>query len=108
MRSASMGVALFGEGAEEVVDLRGKLAGGGELVREVGEFVVTGKVAEPQQVGSFLEGGLIGELVDIDAAVGQHTGIAVDPANAGVGCHYPFETFGHCRRCHLLPFLRPA
>jgi hypothetical protein len=47
-------------------------------------------VPEPQQEAGFLKVRVVGQFVNIDAAIGQHTGFAVDVADAGVGGNYPF------------------
>ena len=62
----------------------------------------------PQQVGGFLEGGLVRQLVNVDAAIREHAGIAVDPADAGIRCHHTFKSLDHRRRCHVLPSPPPA
>ncbi len=55
-----------------------------ELLGEVLELGGCGQGTEPEQVGGLLKGRLLGQLVDVDAAVGEHTSFAVDPADAGV------------------------
>ena len=42
-----------------------------------------GELAEPEEVGGLFEGGALGELVDVDAAIGEDAGVAVDPADGG-------------------------
>ncbi len=46
------------------------------------ELHLRGQGAEPEEIGGFFKGGFGGELVDIDAAVGEHAGVAVDVADA--------------------------
>ena len=75
-------------------------AGFGELFGKVGEFGLGGEGAEPEQVGGLLKGGVGRELVDVDAAVGEHAGFAVDPADAGVCRDNSFESLDWRRRCH--------
>src|ERR1700761_9093339 len=58
----------------------------------------------PEEVGGFLEVRLLGQLVNIDTAVGQHARIAVDPADAGVCCHNSFESLCCYRSRHTILF----
>ena len=82
-----------GDAAQEVDDLGVELAGGGEMRGELGEFGGVGQLAEPEQVGGLFEGGALGELVDVDAAVGEDAGVSVDPADGGVGGDDAFQAF---------------
>ena len=84
---------VFGDAAEEVDDLGVELACCGEFCGEVGEFGGVGELAEPEEVGGLLEGGALGELVDVDAAVGEDAGVAVDPADGGAGGDDAFQAF---------------
>ena len=79
-----MGEAVLGRRREEVDDVVGELAGGGELVREVVELGGGGQAAVPEQVSGFFEGGLLRELVDVDAAVGEDAFGAVDETDGGL------------------------
>ena len=84
---------VFGDAAEEVDDLGVELAGGGEVCGELGEFGGVGEFAEPEEIGGLLEGGALGEFVDVDAAVGEDAGVAVDPADRGAGGDDAFQAF---------------
>ncbi len=75
------GRGVGGDAAEEVDDLWVELARGGEVPVEVGQFRGVGQFAEPEEVGALFEGGALGELVDVDAAIGEDAGVAVDPAD---------------------------
>ncbi len=81
------------DAAEEVDDLWIELAGCGEMGGEVGEFGGVGELAEPEEVGGLLEGGALGEFVDVDAAIGENAGVAVDPADGGAGGDDAFQAF---------------
>ena len=52
-----------------------------------------GQDAVPEQVGGFLKGGVLGQLVDIDSAVGKHPAFSIDPADSGVGGDNTFQPF---------------
>jgi hypothetical protein len=43
-------------------------------------------------VGGLLEVGAGGELMDVDAALGQHAGVSVDPADRRFCCDDAFQT----------------
>ncbi len=64
-----------------VDDARVELAGGGEFGGEGGQLGRVGQLAEPEQIGGLFEGGLAGELVDVDATIGKDAGLSVDEAN---------------------------
>jgi len=63
---------------------------------------LVGKNAVPEQVGAFLEGRLLGQFVDVDAAIREHTGISIDPADGGVGSDDSFQTFSRNSSRHRL------
>jgi hypothetical protein len=53
-----------------------------------------GELAEPEEVGGLLEGGALGEFVDVDSAIGEDAGVAIDPADRGAGGDDAFQAFG--------------
>ena len=71
VRRTSMGEASSGALRRRSMILAVERAGGGELLAELGEFGGGGQLAEPEQVGGLFEGGALGELVDVDAAIGE-------------------------------------
>ena len=66
----------------------------GELLREGFELARGGELAIPEQVRGFLERGMPGELVDVDATVGEHAGVAVDEADGRRRGDDAFESLG--------------
>src|SRR5271168_1895396 len=50
-----------------------------------------GELAEPEEVSALLEGGSLCEFVDVDAAIGENAGVAVDPADGGRGGDDAFQ-----------------
>src|SRR5712692_11778228 len=56
------------------------------------EFVARRQLAEPQQVAGFFESGLFGQLVDVNAPVGQNAQFSVDVADAGSGGDHSLQT----------------
>jgi len=64
--------------------------------------VRVGELSVPQQIRGFLEGGVIRQFVNIDAAIREHSGIAVDPADPRIRGYNPFKTLHHCCRRHVL------
>src|SRR5580704_12319374 len=51
-------------------------------------------VSEPEQVADFLKGRVVGQIVDVVAAIGEDSLVTVDVADAGGGGDYPFESLG--------------
>ena len=82
-----------GHAAEEVDDLGIELAGVGELPGEGGELGGGGQLAVPEEIGGLFEGGVLGEFVDVDAAIGEDAGVAVDPADGRGGGDDAFQAF---------------
>ena len=81
VRRISIGVALVGT-------LRRKSMMRGSSSRAAASSAVKsassacgGQLAEPEQIGGLFEGGLAGELVDIDATIGEDAGLSVDEAD---------------------------
>src|SRR6202030_2350944 len=48
----------------------------------------------PEQVADFLKGRVVGQIVDVIPAIGEHSLVTVDLANAGGGSDNPFQSFG--------------
>ena len=63
---------------------------------------LVGQDAVPQQVGGFFEGRVLGQLVNVDAAIGQHARVSVDPADAGVRRDNSFQTLSSDSSRHSL------
>ena len=53
-----------------------------------------GQPPKPQQVADFFEGRVVGQLVDVDAAIGEHALIAIDVADAGICGGNAFQPLG--------------
>jgi hypothetical protein len=53
---------------------------------------LVGQDAVPEQVGGLLEGRVLGQLVNVDAAIGQDARLSVDPADSGVRRNNSFQT----------------
>src|SRR5258708_10250156 len=58
------------------------------------EFVGLGQTSEPEQVADFFKGGVVGQIVDVVSAIGEHSLVTVDIANAGCSSDNPFQSFG--------------
>jgi hypothetical protein len=52
---------------------------------EVCQLGCVREFAEPEEVGCFFEGRALGKLVDVDTAVGENAGVAVDKADGRAG-----------------------
>ena len=81
-----------GKGAQQVDDALVEGAGQGQLRREFAQLEFAGQAAVPEQVGGLLEAGVLGQLVDVDAAIGEHARFSVNPADSGVGGNNSFKT----------------
>ena len=79
VRSSSM---IFGSSLRASASLRVKSASS----RGVGQL------AEPEEVGCLFKSGALGELVNVDAAVGEDPRVAVDPADRRVGGDDAFQS----------------
>jgi len=58
------------------------------------EFPTRGQLAKPEQIAGFFKGGVVGQFVDINAAVRQDASFTVDEADARGGCNHSFQAFG--------------
>src|SRR4029077_7018070 len=67
------------------------------------QFRCLGQPAKPQQVTGFFKRGLLREFVDINAAISEYSGFAIDVANSRTGRNYAFKTFCNCAGRHDFP-----
>ncbi len=91
---------------EALVERTGK----GQLRLELAQGELVGEVSIPEEVSGLLEGGVLGQLVNIDAPIGQHARFSVDPADTGVRCNNSFKSLssdssGHSLRNSLIRIL---
>ena len=77
-----MGKRVLGALAQQLDDRCIQLALFRQSICSSRSSVRVGKLAEPQQVAGFFEVRVVGEFVDVDAAIGENAPIAVDVANA--------------------------
>ena len=94
------GVRSPGKRAQQVEYLGVERTGLCQLAPVIVQFSLRRKLSKPEQVRGLFERRLFGKLVDVDAAVGQHPGVAVNPANTGVGRYYALESLTRYRRRH--------
>ena len=98
------------QGLEHINHASGQVAAGAEFCLERGKFVGVGQMAAMQQVHHFLEGRLLGEVVDVVAAIDQFTDLTTDIAQVGLrghhGCHALVD--GICRFAHSHSSKSPA
>ena len=76
---------MFGSNAQQVEDGRVKLAFFREAFPDLFQLIALGQAAEPEQEAGFFEIGVVGEVVNIDAAIRQNALFAVDVTDAGGG-----------------------
>src|ERR1019366_8315858 len=67
-----------------------------QFLPQLVEFALLGQPSVPKQEDHFLEIGMIGERVDVIAAIAQYAGVAVDVTNLALARNHAFQT---CRRC---------
>ena len=101
---------VFRQCLEHINHASGQVAAGTEFCLERGKFVGVGQMTAMQQVHHFLKGRLLGEVVDIVAAIDQFTDLTADIAQVGLrghhGCHALVD--GICRFAHSHSSKSPA
>src|SRR5580700_4534780 len=50
-------------------------------------------MCKPKQVAGFFKRGVLGQIVNVDAAIGKNTLVAIDVANAGICGNNAFQAF---------------
>ena len=105
MRNTSMGRACLGALRSRSMMAGSSLRSPARRSRSSFSSFRVGQLAVPQQVAGFFEGGMVGEFVNVDAAVGQDALISVDVADAGGGGDNSFQAFGGCVAVRLDIFL---
>src|SRR5581483_6939187 len=58
------------------------------------EFATGRQLAVPQEVADLFEGGILGQVMDINATVGQDAPVSIYVADAGDGGDNAFQTLG--------------
>src|SRR5207302_4961525 len=86
--------SMLGGHAQQVEDGCIQLAFLSQPLAKFAQLVALRQSSEPQQVAGFLKIGVVGEVVDIDAAIGQDALFTIDVANAGNGSYDAFKSFG--------------
>ena len=94
-----------GKAAQHVDDALVERAGQSQLRLELAQRELVGQDAVPKQISGLLEGRVHGQLVNVDSAIGQHTGFSVDPADAGVRRNNSFQTLSCDSSRHSLRIL---
>ncbi len=59
---------------------------------QLAKFAARRKLAKPEQVAGLFEVGMVGEFVDVDAAIGENAAFSVDVANLGIGSNDSLES----------------
>ena len=85
---------MLGSHAQQVEDGCIQLAFLSQPLAKFAQFVALRQSSEPEQVARFLKIRVVGEVVDIDAAIGQDALFTIDVANAGNGSYDAFKSFG--------------
>ena len=84
---------MFGGLTQEADDRGIELALARQTELELLEFGAGGKASEPEEVAALLEVGVGGQLMDVDAAIGEYSLVAIDVANARISCGDAFQAF---------------
>jgi hypothetical protein len=79
--------------SEQVDDFWIQFARCGEMVGKLSKFGGGRESSEPEEIGSFLEGRELCEFVDIDSAIGENSGVSVDPTDGRRGGNDAFQAF---------------
>ena len=95
-----MGSACLGAWLQQADDGGVELALARQTELELLQFGAGGQASEPEQVAALLEVGVGGELVDVDAAIGEHALVAIDVANARISCGDAFQAFRRISNGH--------
>ena len=68
------------------------------------------QATKPEQIADFFEVRMVGQFVNVDAAISEDALIAIDETNAGIGCGNAFQALTAVRRRrheYLLRFTAP-
>src|ERR1022692_883317 len=65
-----------------------------ETPLKVLQFATIRQTPEPQQIAGLFKSGMVSQFVNVNAAIGKNTAIAIDITNAGVGGNNAFQSFG--------------
>src|SRR6516162_877923 len=88
---------MLGCDAQQVQDRGVELAFFRQPFAQFTQLMALGQASKPEEVAGLLEVGMVGEIVDIDAAVGEYTLFAIDIADARRGGNHALQTFGRVR-----------
>ena len=66
----------------------------GQAFVQFAQFAARGQFAKPEQVAGLFEIRMVGEFVNVDAAIGQNAAISVDVANLGSGGNDALKSLG--------------
>ena len=92
MRSISIGSAWSASMSITSAVSPDSVRAAGQLGGEAVELVAQRQLAAQRQVGDFLVGGVLGEVVDVVPAVDQDAALAVDGAQPAARHDHTFET----------------
>jgi hypothetical protein len=91
---------------KELDDLRWEPALGAERAANFVELLAPGETPLPKKEAHLFEGGVVGELVDVDTAIGEDPAFAIDETDRRIGGDDVLEPrleslhFGHPRARH--------
>ena len=86
--------------AQQCNDGRIQLALLRQAIVQLAQFAARGQLSKPQQVASLFEIRLVGQFVNVDAAIGQNAAISVDVADLGSGGNDALKSLGGMSRGH--------
>src|ERR1700688_145103 len=66
----------------------------GQALLQILQLALIGQAAKPKQVAGLFKIRMIGQFMNIDAAIGKNSTVSIDIANAGIGGDNSFHAFG--------------
>src|ERR1022692_1735134 len=75
----------------------------GQVLLELVQFPLLGQPSIPQQEDDFFKGGIVGQRVDVIAAVAQDTRVSVDVTDLGLAGDHAFQTRYCCAHTAPVP-----
>ena len=86
----------LGDAAQKLHDRRGQRPGSHQIFLDLIQLRLLGQPAVPKEVDDLFENGVVGQRMDVVAAVAEDAEVSVDITNLGLAGDYAFEA-SYCR-----------